>query len=83
LRLTVQQKPQGLAAGASPRQEHERDLPVVVLNALSLFGLHDALEASRTMAPVAGMLLVAIQNCDIQTQIQRQRFIPLQPKKST
>ena len=30
------------------------------------------------MATVAGMLFVAIQNRDIQTQIQRQRLVPLQ-----
>ena len=52
---------------------------MVILNALSLFGLYGALQASRTMAAVAGMLLVAIQDRDIQTQIQRQRLIPLEP----
>jgi hypothetical protein len=53
-------------------------LPVVILNALSLFGLHGALAASRTMAAVAGVLFVAIQNRNVQTQIQGQRFVPLQ-----
>jgi hypothetical protein len=53
-------------------------LSVVILKALSLFGSHGALAASRTMPAVAGMLLVAIQNGNIQAQIQRQRFVPLQ-----
>src|ERR1019366_1144991 len=48
------------------------------LSALSLFGLHGALPASRTMAAVAGVLFVAIQNRNVQTQIQRQRLVPLQ-----
>ena len=43
-----------------------------------LFGLHGALAASRTMAVVAGMLFVAIQNRNVQTQIQGQRLVPLQ-----
>ena len=53
-------------------------MPVVILNALSLFGLHGALQTSLAMAAVTGMLFVAIQDRDIQAQIQRQRLVALQ-----
>ena len=66
----VQQNAQRLAAGTGPGQRHECHLPVVILSALSVFGLHRAQAAFRTMSRVGDMLFVTIQDRNVQAQIQ-------------
>ena len=75
----VQQQPYGFAAGPRTGQQHERDLPVVELGAIRIFGVNSSLEAARTMLEVAGVALVAIEDSDPDSAMVRQCFVSLQP----
>lgn len=54
-------------------------MPVIILSAFSVFGFDGALPAARTMAAIAGVLLVAVQHRYIQAEIERESLVAFQP----
>jgi hypothetical protein len=72
----IQQETYGLAAGARGGQQHQSYLPVVVLCASRL--PDGSFQTTRTVAEIAGMAFVTIQNSDADPVIVGQRFVALQ-----
>lgn len=52
---------------------------MAVLNPIPSFVVDGPLHAPRAMPAIAGVLLMAIRNSDMQSANRRQRFVPLQP----
>src|SRR5664279_4002334 len=75
----IQQETDRVAARPSAGQQHQGYLAVVILGTLRLVGADGALQASRTVAAVAGMAFVAIQDGHAQPAMIRQDLVALQP----
>src|ERR1022692_1380725 len=78
MRFMIQQEAYGLATRARGGQQHQRYLPVVVLDAIHVPGVDSSLQTTRTVAEIAGVTFVTIQDSDSDAVIIRQRSVALQ-----
>jgi len=74
----IQRDPQGWASGRGAGHQHQRHLPVVILNALSLREMDGPFYTPLAMAAIAGMAFVAVHNRQRNTAIVGQGFVALQ-----
>src|SRR5277367_5038069 len=75
----IQHQAYGIAASPRRGQQHERYLRVVELRAIRTPGVNSSFEAARTLAAVADMALMTIEDSDANPVMVRQRFVSLQP----
>src|SRR5579863_4671860 len=74
----IQQEAYGLATRARGGQQHQRYLSVVVLSVIRVPSVDRSLQATRTVAEIAGVTFVTIQDSGSDAVIIRQCFVALQ-----
>ena len=73
----IQRQPQWRASRRRARPQQQRHLPMVILNAVSPFGMNGPFQTSRTMAAIAGMAFMAIHDNQGNTTMIRQSPVAL------
>jgi hypothetical protein len=74
----IQEQTHGLPSWQRTGQQQQRDLPVIILKAITPSAVNYALQAAGTMTQVTGVAFVTVQNDYAQAVNIRQGFVPFQ-----
>jgi len=78
LRLMIQEQAHGLPSWQRTRQQHQRNLPMIKLNAIPSRRVDGSLQTARAMTQVTGVAFVTVENDDSQAVNIRQSLVAFQ-----